>query len=200
MGIGWRYCRLMLIPLGILAASGAGGGGSYESIASATGTGSAGNIVFNSIPSTYSALQIRAIARDTYNDGSSILLDLQMQFNGDTGSNYTKHLLTGNGSSASASGGASRTTMEIAALPSATATSSMMSGMVLDIQDYASTSKYKTVRSFSGMDGNAANTQYVVTLRSSLWMSTSAVTSITLIPATAFTTSTTFALYGIKGA
>ena len=90
--------------------------------------------------------------------------------------------------------------MEVAALPSATATTSMMSGVLIDIQDYASTTKYKTVRSFSGMDGNAADTQYVVTLRSNLWLSTSAITSITLIPATAFTTSTTFALYGIKGA
>ena len=191
----------MSLILGILDSTGAAAStSSYESIASATGTGSAGNIVFNSIPGTYSALQIRANARDTYNDGSSILLDLQMQFNGDTGSNYTKHFLTGNGSSASASGGTSRTTMEVAALPSATATTSMMSGVLINIQDYASTTKYKTVRSFSGMDGNAANTQYVVTLRSNLWLSTSAITSITLIPATAFTTSTTFALYGIKGA
>ncbi len=195
----WQ-AELLNTILGTLSSGVAASTSSYESIASATGTGSAGNIVFNSIPGTYSALQIRANARDTYNDGSSILLDLQMQFNGDTGSNYTKHFLTGNGSSASASGGTSRTTMEVAALPSATATTSMMSGVLIDIQDYASTTKYKTVRSFSGMDGNAANTQYVVTLRSNLWLSTSAITSITLIPATAFTTSTTFALYGIKGA
>ena len=163
------------------------------------GTGSAGTISFTSIPQTYKHLQIRSIARDTYNDGSSILLDLQMQFNGDTGSNYTKHILTGTGSSATASGSASRTSMEVAALPSATATTSMMSGMVIDILDYTSTSKNKTVHSFSGMNGNAANTQYVVTLRSNLWMSTSAITSITLTPATAFTTTSTFALYGMVG-
>ncbi len=80
------------------------------------GTGSAGTISFTSIPQTYKHLQIRSIARDTYNDGSSILLDLQMQFNGDTGSNYTKHILTGTGSSATASGSASRTSMEVAAM------------------------------------------------------------------------------------
>ncbi len=37
--------------------------GSYESIATVTSTGSSGNLVFSSIPGTYTHLQIRGILR-----------------------------------------------------------------------------------------------------------------------------------------
>ena len=41
---------------------------SYESIASATGTGSSGTITFSSIPSTYQSLQLRVSCINTTGD------------------------------------------------------------------------------------------------------------------------------------
>jgi len=68
---------------------------------------------------------------------------------------------------------------------------------ILDIIDYADTSKYKTVRGFSGSDRNGAGNIFLI---SGLWLSTSAISTITLTAdGTNWTTSTTFALYGIKG-
>lgn len=184
----------MLNFLAAVSGNGAGGGGSFESIATATGTGSSGTITFSSIPSTYQHLQIRAISRDT---GSATAA--HMRFNSDSGTNYSLHRLTGNGSTVSAAGFTSQTeiTLTYIATDSSYAANIMGVGLI-DIHDYASTTKNKTVRYFTGRDNNSTNGQ--ISLQSSVWLSTSAITSITLIPVgTAFTTSSTFALYGIKG-
>jgi len=71
---------------------------------------------------------------------------------------------------------------------------------LIDIHDYASTTKYKTLRSFSGANANSASTSFVMGLFSSAWYSTSAVTSITFTNSFGFKAGTTFSLYGIKGA
>ena len=170
---------------------------SYESIASATGTGSAGNIVFSSIPSGYVALQLRVLIADTYTGGEASAT-VDMRFNGDTGSNYTQHALIGDGSTAQAVGYASTNTIRV--LESIYGTSGAYSAGIVDIHNYTSTTQYKTVRGFAGSNANTANTNYTLRLASGLWQSTSAITSITLIPSiTAFKTGSTFALYGIKG-
>jgi hypothetical protein len=75
-----------------------------------------------------------------------------------------------------------------------------MSVGIIDIQDYVSTTKNKTVRSITGNNSNNVNTGYV-SLASGLYRATTAITSISLIDASAiaFGTSSTFALYGIRG-
>jgi len=170
--------------------------GSYESIASATGTGSSSTITFTSIPSGYASLQIRGIAStpDAVTDAVG-----NIRFNSDSGSNYASHLLYGNGSSASAVGLANRTNLFGAVyVPGTTYNSSIRGAMIIDIHDYASTTKYKTVRFFGGMDTNGG-VSYIA-LNSGLWMSTSAITSITIDFVQNASTTSTFALYGIKGA
>ena len=184
---------MSLIPLGILAASGAGGGAAFESIATASGTGSSGTITLNSIPGTYQHLQLRVIAFDTDNTNRIG----EIQFNSDTGTNYARHWLYGDGSSASASGVA--TTNRINAWVAWGTSTTNPTVAIVDILDYASTSKYKTVRCFSGTDRNSTSGE--VDLTSGLWQSTSAITSITFkLNSGSFSTSSRFALYGIKGA
>jgi hypothetical protein len=160
---------------------------SFYSIASATGTGSSGVITFSSIPSGYSHLQIRMFtlnASATYN---------YLQFNGDTGSNYSYHQIYGDGSSVSAQGGASNSVIYIQQLPSSTTYPTVA---IVDILDYANTNKYKTVRSLSGVDTNGGGYIYY---RSGSWQNTAAVTSLTFTAsAGSYTTSSVFALYGVK--
>lgn len=176
---------------------GAGAAPAFESIATATGTGSSGTITFSSIPSTYQHLQIRWVCRSSRvstDDG------INLQFNSDTGSNYVRHQLFGDGATASASGGATQTNIPVGVATAASVASNIMGVGILDIHDYASTSKYKTIRSLSGDDQN--NTNGIIYLRSGLWQSTNAISSISLISSSSsnWTTQTTFALYGIKGA
>jgi hypothetical protein len=193
------WAELLNSIVSVLDSGGAGGGGgAYESIATATGTGSSGTITFSSIPSIYQHLQIRGNARSDVTTGGG--RDIWFRFNGDTTTAYDSHYLYGNGSAASA--GAITTTSRIYANTSAGALSTaVMGGLIFDLHDYASTTKNKTARIFHGLDGNTASTDYTVYLSSGLWRNTAAVNSITIICVGAnFTTDTVFSLYGIKGA
>jgi hypothetical protein len=177
--------------VGIIASSGgAAAAPAYESIATITPTGTS-TITFSSIPSTYTSLQLR-MSVITATAGAN----LQLRLNGDTGTNYARHFLFGNGASVSASGNASVSTMYIDTSGTRT-TSPMVS--VIDLHDYASTTRYKTVRMLVGCDNNGAGE---IDLMSGLWMNTSAVNSLTIFatPTYNYSAGTTFALYGIKGA
>ena len=171
---------------------------SYESISTVTvGAGGSSSISFTSIPSTYKHLQVRMLSRSTRGAATA---DAWFQINSDTGSNYAHHDLSGNGSAASA-GNSSGTTniyycFTIANIPASTATSGIFGGQVLDILDYASTSKYKTTRMLGGFDANGSGSVY---LSSGLWQSTSAINSLTFYTISNWAQYTQFALYGVKG-
>ena len=172
--------------LGLFAFAGAAGG-DYESIQTVTvGSGGASSISFTSIPSTYKHLQIRGIATP------SVAANLRGTFNNDTANNYAYHYLSGDGSTAAAGNGS--TALYAGYLASAT----YPSAFVIDVLDYANTSKNKTLRSLFGVDVNGAG-GYVL-LTSSLWTSTSAINQFTLYPQSgSFAQYSSFALYGIKG-
>ena len=173
-------------------------GGSYESIASTTvGSGGSADVEFTSIPGTYTHLQIRGIAK--WSDTSDDRQLLRVEFNSDTGSNYARHLVGGNGSSAFADGVASTTARSGARLISSNASyANMFTAYVFDILDYTNTNKYTTVRVLGGFDTNGGSFQEVV-LGSFLWQNTAAITNIKLLPGSAnLAQYSQFALYGIK--
>jgi hypothetical protein len=166
---------------------------SYESIASATGTGSSGTITFSSIPNTYTHLQIRFMALTATSTDY-----ITINANSDTGSNYTWHILGGSGTVASAAGQANASYTYLDYNQPINTTNPSVG--ILDIHDYASTSKFKTGRCFTGCDKNGSGD---VELNSFLWRSTSAISTLTFKlqgGSVNFATTTTFALYGIKGA
>lgn len=171
---------------------------SYESIATATvGSGGSSSISFSSIPSTYKHLQVRGFARD---DRAAVYDNLVMQFNSDTTTtNYTSHLLQGNGSSASAS----NFVQNIAGagvgnvLADGSVNASIFGAFVIDILDYANTNKYKTTRMIGGVDNNGSG---VVGLTSGLWSNTAAISTILIKGLNGnLQQYSHFALYGIKG-
>jgi len=156
----------------------------FESIATATGTGSSGTITFSSIPSTYKHLQIRMFAL------TSAASDVYWS----TPSTSYNHTLYGNGTTAAANASAGLTYLMWSAQP--TDTYPLVG--IIDIHDYASTTKTKTIRMFNGIDKNGSGD---VILESALRNSTSAISSISIVASTSnFTTNAKFALYGIKGA
>jgi hypothetical protein len=168
--------------------------GSYDSLATVTvPSGGVASIEFAGIPTGYKHLQVRGIARGTTADTSVLL---RFQLNSDTGSNYARHIITGDGSTVGVAADASQTLGGVGNISAATATSSIFGVVVCDILDYANTNKYKTIRSLAGNDRNGSG---VVGLFSSLWMNTNAISTIKLFPAAAnFAEYSSFALYGIK--
>jgi hypothetical protein len=175
---------------------------SYESIASATGTGST-TITFNSIPSTYAHLQLRCVYKST-DTGSTSWVAGNITLNNDSGNNYTDHRLFGDGSSVSADGNdtSSSSRPQIYGYTSSATYSNRFGVSIVDIHDYASTTKNKTIRIFNGLDFNGSGYQGVI-LRSSLWVDTSAINRLDITVQGGlgnFASGTSFALYGIKGA
>lgn len=170
---------------------------SFESIATATGTGSSQTITFSSIPSAYKHLQIRGIGRLSAATDSAYA---RIRLNGDSGTNYSEHILYGNGTSVFSSGVVSNVGCYSTRYSGSTAPANVLGAVVIDIHDYTSTTKNKTIMSFGGVNGNLTTTDYWVTLSSGCWMNTSAVNSVTIYGGSNWTTQTTFSLYGIKGA
>jgi hypothetical protein len=174
--------------------------GSFESIATANGTGSSSTITFSSIPSTYKHLQIRGIVKNasTFTGDASFTVT----FNGVGGTSYAWHQLRGNGSAAAVSSGASQSSMVsfYTSVSSNAAYANRHGVFIMDIHDYASTTKNKTMRLFAGVDTNGAKTDYV-SLSSGLFVNTAAISSITITEYDAqnWTTTTQLSLYGIKG-
>lgn len=165
---------------------------SFESIATVTvGAGGSAYAEFTSIPSTYTHLQIRSIAKSSTTAGR-----IDIQFNSDTGTNYANHFLDGTGSSVSAGAETSNGKISIYYLMTASTNANMFSGGVIDILDYKNTNKYKTLRALVGNDQNGSGD---ITLQSGLWQNTNAITSIKLTPQTGnLAQYSSFALYGIK--
>jgi hypothetical protein len=186
------WAQLLNTITAILDAGAGGGGGSYESIATITASGSSPTASFTSIPSTYKSLQIRFNLRSN-SSGWGVALRL----NNDTAGNYARHQLYGTGATATADGIASVTSINVAVVNIGTDTTQPTVG-IIDLIDYASTTKTKTIRAFSGLDKNGSGE---IGLHSGLWNNTAAVNrvDITLI-AENFTSGSTFSLYGIKGA
>ena len=170
---------------------------SYESIATVSVGSAQSSIVFSSIPSTYKHLQIRYLARSarTTSTGATMLV----QFNSDTGNNYAYHILYGDGATPTAYNGSTTNVIRSYSVASSSSSNTQTYGVgVIDILDYGSTSKYKTLRHLGGYDRNGSGE---INLASGLWQSTSAISTITLTLAEAtanYETNSTFALYGIK--
>ena len=188
-----------LSPLGIYGfapTAGAADTGAMDPLQVVTvGAAGASSITFSNIPNTYEHLQVRMIVRDTR---AVTLEGFKVQFNSDTAGNYSDHALYGDGSSAAAYANTSATYMSPYAIASANATASVFGVSVIDILDYASTNKYKTIRALTGIDNNGSG---AVSLTSGNWRSTSAITSIKISAQVGdLVQYSQFALYGVKGA
>ena len=164
----------------------------YEQIAATTvGAGGIGTVTFNGIPQTYQHLQLRFLA-----GSSTTNQDVFATFNGDsTGANYALHYLYGGGSGGGASGNTLSAGHISAGYVNTTGTDFGVG--VVDILDYADTNKYKTTRTLTGYDTSGSG---VLVFYSGLWLSTTAINSITLVINNSrnFIQYSQFALYGIK--
>ena len=158
----------------------------YEKVASYTvaSSGSISTFTLSSIPATYTDLVLICISEATPGP------EIWMRLNSDTGSNYSRTLVTGNGTSALSN----RSTSSTKIFLNDGVTSNVASNQIVNIMNYSNTTTYKTVISRSDSTTDAA--QALV----NLWRSTSAINSITILfdRASTFNAGSTFTLYGIK--
>jgi hypothetical protein len=174
--------------------------GSFDLLQTQILTSPTASIEFANLNSTYGAtyqhLQIRMVYRGSAaNDGETVL----MRLNGDTGNNYSSHLLRGDGSGSPASS-AELGLNSMEQLYTAGNNSAGFGVAVIDLLDAFETTKFKTRRllAASGTNSNFAGIQ----LGSGSWRNTAATTSITILPryGSGWATNSRFSLYGIKAA
>lgn len=189
-----------MLPLGVLAASGAGGI-DYEPIATVLVSTATGSIAFNSIPNTYKHLVIRLVSRNDNGGATASLGGLRL--NGDTASNYSSHNVGSNASGTLITqANANRSFMPTGYAAGSAATTSAFGVSIIELLDYTNTNKNKTTRTIQSMihSVSASNLSFTQ-IMSGAWLNTAAVTSVTLFDANGynFTAGTRATLYGIKG-
>jgi hypothetical protein len=161
-------------------------GSTYTPIATTTLGSSSSSVNFSSISGSYTDLVI--VIDSVLTSGGVSAPTIQVG-NGsvDTGTNYSYTLLNGNGTAASSARSSNSSSLEFLS------DGAGRSNAVIQIQNYANTSVYKTVLIRTN-DASALIRAYV-----GLWRSTSAINTITFAGAT-FAAGSQFTLYGIAAA
>jgi hypothetical protein len=164
-------------------------GNTYTQIASTTLGSAASSVTFSSIASTYTDLVI--VVQAAVTTGS---VALRMQFNSDTGANYSSTWISGTGSSAISGRTSGTTYMKIDEYSGMNTT--LGGGLnLINVMNYSNATTFKTAltrpnRADLGVDAVVG-----------LWRSTAAINSITLLTSSStFVTGSTFNLYGISAA
>lgn len=167
----------------------------YEAIATQTLSSSAATVTFSSITGTYTDLVLVGSVYGTTND-----VGLNMQFNGDTGNNYSGTLLRGTGSTAYSNRQSNINFINLFGYTYGTgSTNGIYAPVNCSINNYSNSTTYKTTltRSFDQRNDGGGEVYANV----GLWRSTSAITSISLaLTSGNIATDSTFTLYGIKAA
>jgi trimeric autotransporter adhesin len=161
---------------------------SFDSIATFTPT-SGTSVTFSSIPQTYKSLQVRM------NCLVSSAASFTFTLNGNTGANYHWHTIAQDTNTQVADGTSSAATSMRLLGTAKAVQSGYPLGAVIDIIDYASTTKNTTTKSFCEA---VNNTGPALEIYSGLFRNTSAITSLTINTSTGFATGTSIALYGVK--
>lgn len=159
------------------------------------GSGGASSIDFTSIPNTYTDLVVKVSSRS----GAAGVNDtIALQFNGDTGANYSRRQLYGTGSAAGSDSQSGMDRAQSAPTNGNGSTANTFSSTEFYIPNYTSSAQ-KSISNESVQETNAS-TAYMG-LMANLWTGTSAITSIKVFAQGGnFLQYTTAYLYGVSNA
>lgn len=164
-------------------------GATYEPIATST-LSTAGFFTFSSIPSTYTDLRVVLVG-----GGDGGTTQVRVQFNSDTGTNYSSTVLYGDGTTATSTRGSTQSNMSSQIFDFGDG-STMRGVFIMDIMSYAgSTNKTCLVNVAGDRNGSGNVIRYA-----GLWRSTSAINTVYLYGGRNFVSGSTATLYGIKAA
>lgn len=159
----------------------------YNAIATTTLSSSASTITFNSIPATYTDIRIQIIPVGATGG-------CRLQFNGDTGTNYSRTALQGTGTTTNTD---FASTVDRISLEYYGMDATEPSFYAADIFSYAGS----TLKTLLGTASERYTSAGTASVRVGMWRSTSAITRLDLYTVgTAFQAGTTATLFGIKAA
>lgn len=184
---------MSFVLLGILNSQvEAAGGGAYDLLETVNLTVDTATVTFSNLDtyaSTYKHLQIRAVANASG--------DTFIRFNGVTSSAYNDHVLRGIGTSVQSTNLGTGSEMPVDFRDYDSGSGNRYGAGVVDILDFSSTSKNKTIRALAGNTDSDAFPR--INLHSGLFRNTAAITSITIgASGSDLRRESRFSLYGIK--
>ena len=189
---------MSLVLLGILNSQAAGvSAGAYDLLETQVLASSAASVTFTGLGSytDYKHLQIRAVVRSVRTSVSND--QMLIRLNNDSTTSYAYHQLEGTGSTVSSFAGTSDDEIRSGMSAVDSESSGIFGATVIDILDFADTSKNTTIRGLTGVVGSYKS----VRLQSGLFAKTGAVTEIDIDQfGTEFVAGSRFSLYGIKAA
>lgn len=157
-------------------------GTTYDSIATVTLGSNTNTVSFSSISASYTDLILIMYCKNSVG-----LAGTYLRVNSDTGTNYARTVLGGNGSSAFGGTNSGFSYFDAMYMSSSFGT------CIVHFLNYSNTTTFKTFLSNSGGAETNAN--------AGLWRSTSAINAISLQPSAGdYATGSRFALYGITAA
>lgn len=169
---------------------------SFDAIATIVGAGNS-PVQFSNIPQTYRHLQIRCSAWVSPAISTNTIF---IRFNNDVGNSYRYHMFVGDGTGVYSD----QTTglwNAVFGAGSVAGSGYAPAPSIIDIIDYSSTSKNKSVRSYHGVDGNLSSASFTINMVMGAYFSLNAITSIEIWDnsGSGFASGSSFALYGIRG-
>ena len=156
----------------------------YTPIYSTTLSSTVSSVTFSNIPADYTDLEL--VFQGASASGQALL----MQFNGDSGSNYSESYLSASGSAVSAGKDANTPFAQIGGIWTTQGLTT------IKLMSYSNSTTYKTILSRND------DATYTSSAYTALWRSTSPISSIRLYPNSSvnFASGSTFTIYGIKAA
>jgi hypothetical protein len=163
----------------------------YKPIQSVVLASNTANVTFSGIDQSYTDLRLVISVRSNNADTLEIPV---LRYNGDTGSNYSRTILYGDGSTLASARSSNQTYIGLEYTVGDLASAGTFGLLTFDIPSYSSSilTKQTLIRI------NEPNS--TVRAQASLWRSSSPITSISFTPGlgTAWSAGSTFSLYGIK--
>ncbi len=164
-------------------------------------TGNASSVTFGSISGSYDHLCIKASARS---DDVQYYDHFGIQFNSDTGSNYSNTNLFAFTTTPSSSSAATTQIQHLYGITAGSNLADTFGTATIWIPQYTNTANFKQVIGTGAAENNSTtDSQWAVSMIAGLWSDTSAITDIDLFPAQGlddFVQYSTFTLYGVTGA
>ena len=166
-----------------------------EAIATTYLEADAASVLFDDIPSTYEHLQLRMSVRDTA-AGTAASIYIELGGTGDspvdTGANYSRHYMKGEGSSVAASSGTGNNNVWLGKSAASGSPAAEYSSLIIDVVDYANSNKNTTIMALNnGLPES-------ISFRSGLWDDTSVLNAIRMDADSNFVRGSEFTLYGLK--
>ena len=171
--------------------------GSFDLLETQVLASAAASVTFSSLgdyAAEYQHLQLRMAVRSTRSDANNDQINLEL--NGVTGANYSRHELTGDGSSLTSSAATTASgsaMMRFREIETAQGTANVFNAIVCDILDPFNSSKNTTIRA---LNGTASRSR--IMLISGAWYNTASLTQITLRPIASIAQNSRISLYGLK--